>query len=119
MRSRPLFSIFTELLRQGRSCTHTYKRFYADVVSAPVGYGLERRLKDTPSEELKTLISRTKAANRQSIVGKTTKLEDSDGLPQWERLDCRVIRPFQSREITQQDIFAVVEAGPTQYKGAP
>lgn len=90
-------------------------------VPAVRGVGLKQRLKATPSAELRTLIKRTTAYDKllsQSQVAAAEELPTKD-LSQWTRLSFRVVTPYARDDIVLQDAFAVVEAGPTQYKGTP
>jgi ribosomal protein L21 len=117
MRTRPALSALRGLLCHHNLLLCHYGRQFADGASAAVGIGLPSRLKDTASDQLKAMITRTKMAKKQSQPMVTNVPEKRNDLVQWERLDCRVMRPFVAAEITQQDIFAVIEAGPTQFKG--
>lgn len=93
----------------------------ADVAAAgPSSPWPQRPLKSLPTKELKQLIQSTKAAKGEKTNVRRDIRADQNryqGPQQWEKLDCRVVQPFRPEDIAMQDIFAVVEAGHTQFKG--
>lgn len=88
-------------------------------VAAAAASSTSLPLKQLPTKELQQLVQNTKAVKaltpsvRRDIRG-DHKVE---GLQQWEKLDCRVYQPFIAEDIVKQDVFAVIEAGSTQFKG--
>lgn len=82
------------------------------------GVGLKQRLKDTPTANLRDLIRRTADYDRLlSPNSDEHEIDQVSDVPQWNRLNLSVITTYTKEQIVLKDVFAVVEAGPTQYKG--
>eukprot|EP00892_Ulva_mutabilis_P006696 jgi/Ulvmu1/4399/UM002_0124.1 len=80
------------------------------------GAGLKQRLKDTPSAELRQLLRRTTEYDKRSSQAERYEAAKPNTLSQWNRLDLSIVAPYTTNDIALKDIFAVIEAGPTQYK---
>lgn len=81
------------------------------------GVGLKQRLKATPSADLRLLINRTAAYEKVLSQSKAQPNPVSTEESQWTHLSFRVVTPYAKDDIVLKDAFAVIEAGPTQYKG--
>jgi nitrate/TMAO reductase-like tetraheme cytochrome c subunit len=96
---------------------------FSDVVATPPSSSAWPQrpiLKKMPTKELQKLIQSTKTMKGEKPSVRRDIRADQrlpQGPQQWEKLDCRVCHPFQTEDIAKQDIFAVVEAGHTQFKG--
>lgn len=87
------------------------------------GFGFPQRFKDMPDAELKALLSRSKRPAKQTDGPRRMKPPPpaqwtGQHATQWTRLEDRVVAPYRAAEINRTDIFAVIEAGSTQFKGA-
>lgn len=96
----------------GPSCTSSVH------VSTVRGVGLKQTLKATPSADLRILINRTTAYEKVLSQSKAQPSPmQTEEVSQWTQLSFRVVSPYAKDEIVLKDGFAVIEAGPTQYKG--
>lgn len=125
MLCRRLAPLLAEVVARAGPVVCFEARHTADAASAapdvPSSPWPQLPLKTMPTKELKQLIQSTKAAKAaKPNVKRDIRLDQklSQGPQQWEKLDCRVTQPFRAEDIALQDIFAVVEAGHTQFKGA-
>jgi hypothetical protein len=89
------------------------------------GFGFRTRFRDMTDGEFKTLLARTR---EQGPIEKMTdgpkKMKAQapahhTGIhaTQWSRLEERVTQSYTSNDINRTDVFAVIEAGPSQFKG--
>lgn len=93
--------------------------------SAGRGFGFRTRLKDMTSTELQDLLARTEQAGGpvkltdgpKKMAHPKPEHDSGQYAEQWTRLDVGIRRPYDKTMIRQTDIFAVIEAAHTQYKG--
>lgn len=86
------------------------------------GFGFPQRFKDMPNEELKALLSRSKRPAKQTDGPRRMRplppaQWTGQHAQQWSKLEARVAAPYRAADINRTDMFAVIEAGSTQFKG--
>lgn len=121
MLCRQLVPTLAELVARVGPTVCVGARYTADVAAVHPSPWPQRPMKKMPTKELQQLIQSTKAVMGKAPSTRRDIRADqkvNQGPQQWEKLDCRVYQPFRAEDIAMQDIFAVVEAGHTQFKGA-
>ena len=93
--------------------------------SAGSGFGFRTRFKDMSEHELLQLLEQTKqmgGAQKKTqgpvkVKPPIPEYKSGQFAQQWTRLE-EPIEPYKSPDINQTDMYAVIEAGHSQYKGA-
>ena len=89
------------------------------------GFGFQTRFKEMTNKELATLLRQTeKAGGAKKLTDGPMKMarpaaqhDTGQFAAQWTRLQEGITKPYAPNDINKVDIFAVIEAGPTQFKG--
>jgi hypothetical protein len=113
-----------------RSCSHSNASPSAssvEVAQTParpvgLGFGFPKRYKEMSDTDLGDLLSRSEPFKKDTNGPKKMRSlvplhHTGQHAHQWTKLDRMIDAPYQRHRINQTDMFAVIEAGATQFKG--